>query len=139
MISPEWSEVRATSAVPASHRSSLGTSYVFPVSREWPWLRKACSRAIAGTVIGVNPASAIVSSAPAHQFGREQGQAALEGSKSDPDPGRSGSNRPSHLLNQRDMVERLEVEWRHCASVRMTTLLSSFGTTGAPSRECPAA
>ena len=112
MISPEWSEVSTTSAVPASHRSSFGSWYVSSsCPGNWPWLRNACSRAIAGTVIGVKPALAIFSSAQPISLVSSSASRALEAispaARHLRHPRQVG---PVVLLDQRDMVERLEVE-----------------------------
>ena len=82
----------------------------------WPWLRNACSRAIAGTVIGVKPASAIFSSAQAISLVSSSASRALEAIGAAARHLRHPRQvAPVVLLDQRDMVERLEVELRRLA------------------------
>ena len=117
MISPEWSEVSATSAVPASHSSSLPELVgLFAWPGNWPWLRKACSRAIDGTVIGVKPASAIRSSAqPISLVSSSASRPFRQYVPRSRHLHDARQVRPVVLLDQRDMVERLEIELRHRA------------------------
>ncbi len=117
MISPEWSEVSATSAVPASHSSSSGSSYVsstmageLALVEEGLLARHRRDGDRGETGFGD------LLQRPAHQLGLEQRQPALEAilprSRHLHDPRQV---RPVVLLDQRDMVERLEIELRDLA------------------------
>ena len=103
-----------------------------------PGLRNACSRAIAGTVIGVNPASAILLQRPAHQLGLEQRQPPLEAigprSRHLGDPARSAQ---SFFSISATWSSGSKSKRGAAPSVRTTMLELSSGPTGAPSHGMP--
>ena len=114
MISPEWSEVSATSAGPGEPQIVVGKLVgLFLVAGELALVEEGL---LAGDRRHGDRREAGLGDPlqrPAHQLGLEQGQPALEAigarSRHLGDPRQIG---PVVLLDQRDMVERLEVELR---------------------------